>query len=170
MQQMGVPANAQVALGVAQRPVLQNPGGASIGGASQKRGRDVFRRQVKGHNRSHGKAKAHSQAQAQSKAQGQTGITGTTRTAGNTGTKQASTPTNNNNPVATQLLLNPTFTPVGNVVIDPLNMRIAVPVTQVDGEFILTMQVAGAAPQAQPAAKSGTYSYVMSPRPFTNII
>jgi hypothetical protein len=164
MQQMGVPANAQVALGVAQRTVLQNPGGASIGSASQKRGRNALRRQVKGQSRSHGKHPAHGQAQAQGKAQGQSGTTGTTGTAGNSGAKQAGTSTNNNNPVATQLLLKPTFTLVGNAVIDPLNMRIAVPVTQVDGEFILTMQVPGAAPQAQPAAQSGMYSHTYVPR------
>ncbi|KAF2661642.1 hypothetical protein K491DRAFT_647531 [Lophiostoma macrostomum CBS 122681] len=136
MQTMGVQANGQVALAVAQRGVQQNPGGATgqlqgVGAgapapaaaapavAAQRRGRSDFReniaRQVQG-----------------------------------------GTPTTNNNPAATQLLLNPTFTPIqANAVIDPLNMRIAIPVGQIDGEFIITMQNAGAAGSPQPAAAQG---------------
>jgi hypothetical protein len=65
----------------------------------------------------------------------------------NTGTQ-----TNNNNPVATQLLLAPTFTPVqAAAVLDQANMRIAVPVSQVDGEYILVMQMMGASAQAAAA-------------------
>ena len=114
MQAMGVPPTGQVAIAVAQRSVLQNPGGATgnLGGAATQRRRSLFRRQI-----------------------------------------QQGTPTNGNNPVATQLLLAPTFTPVqANAVLDQANMRIAVPVRQVDGEYILTMQVMGAAQAAQPAA------------------
>jgi chemotaxis protein histidine kinase CheA len=114
MQAMGVPPTGQVAIAVAQRSVLQNPGGATgnLGGAATQRRRSLFRRQI-----------------------------------------QQGTPTNGNNPVATQLLLAPTFTPVqANAVLDQANMRIAVPVSQVDGEYILTMQVMGAAQAAQPAA------------------
>ena len=116
MQAMGVPPTGQVAIAVAQRSVLQNPGGATgnLGGAATQRrnlGRSEFRRQI-----------------------------------------QAGTPTNGNNPVATQLLLAPTFTPVqANAVLDQANMRIAVPVRQVDGEYILTMQVMGGVQAAQPA-------------------
>jgi hypothetical protein len=116
MQAMGVPPTGQVAIAVAQRSVLQNPGGATgnLGGAATQRrnlGRSEFRRQI-----------------------------------------QAGTPTNGNNPVATQLLLAPTFTPVqANAVLDQANMRIAVPVRQIDGEYILTMQVMGGAQAAQPA-------------------
>jgi hypothetical protein len=126
MQAMGVQANGQVALAVAQRGVQQNPGGATgqlqdVGApapAAQRRGRALFRRNVA------------------RQVQGQQGGTPTT-----------------NNPVATQLLLNPTFTPIqANAVIDPLNMRIAIPVGQVDGEFIITMQNAGAARQPEAAA------------------
>jgi hypothetical protein len=130
---MGVPPNGQVAIAVAQRGVLQNPGGATgnLGGAAtQRRGlsRGEFRQEV-----------------ARQIQQG--------------------TPTNGNNPVAAQLLLAPTFTPIqANAVLDQSNMRIAVPVRQVDGEYILTMQMMGGAqpaeqaqaPQAaQPAAAEG---------------
>ncbi|KAF2630048.1 hypothetical protein BU25DRAFT_388238 [Macroventuria anomochaeta] len=138
MQAMGVPPTGQVAIAVAQRGVLQNPGGATgqlqgVGAPTQKRGlsRDNFRKEIAARQ-----------------------ITGQTNNQGNTG----GTPTNGNNPVATQLLLSPTFTPIqANAVLDQANMRIAVPVRQVDGEYILVMQMMGAAaqataPQAAPAA------------------
>ncbi|RAR14226.1 hypothetical protein DDE83_002338 [Stemphylium lycopersici] len=123
MQAMGVPPTGQVAIAVAQRGVLQNPGGATgnLGGAAtQRRGlsRDEFRKEVARQ-------------------------------------IQGGTPTNGNNPVAAQLLLAPTFTPIqADAVLDQANMRIAVPVRQVDGEYILTMQVMGGAgaQAAQPAA------------------
>jgi hypothetical protein len=68
-----------------------------------------------------------------------------------TSTAAASTPASSSssdsqasgNPVASQLLLSPTFTPVaGKVVFDPLNCRVAAPVSQLDGEFIITMAMA----------------------------
>jgi hypothetical protein len=135
MQAMGVPPTGQVAIAVAQRGVLQNPGGATgnLGGAATQRrnlGRSEFRRQI-----------------------------------------QAGTPTNGNNPVATQLLLAPTFTPIqANAVLDQANMRIAVPVRQIDGEYILTMQVMGGVqaaqpqPAAQPAAAAGETPTAASPQ------
>ncbi|KAH7401453.1 hypothetical protein BKA66DRAFT_405557 [Pyrenochaeta sp. MPI-SDFR-AT-0127] len=113
MQAAGVPPTSQVAIAVAQRGVLQNPGGATgnLGGAAaQRRGltRGEFRKEVARQ-------------------------------------VQAGTPTNNN-PVATALLLAPTFTPIqADAVLDQTNMRIAIPVRQVDGEYILTMQVMGGA-------------------------
>lgn len=137
MQAAGVPATGQVAIAVAQRGVLQNPGGATgnLGGAAAVQRRGLSRREFR-------KEVARQ--------------------------VQAGTPTNNN-PVATQLLLAPTFTPVqADAVLDQTNMRIAIPVRQVDGEFILTMQVmeggqgqAQAAPEGQrpegqqPAAAEG---------------
>lgn len=139
MQAMGIPPTGQVAIGVAQRSVLQNPGGATgqlqgVGAPTQKRGlsRDNFRKEIAARQ-----------------------ITGNTNNQGNTG----GTPTNGNNPVATQLLLAPTFTPVqAEAVLDQANMRIAVPVRQVDGEYILIMQKMGgaqaAAPQAAPAGEA----------------
>ncbi|KAJ4984528.1 paired amphipathic helix protein sin3a [Stagonosporopsis vannaccii] len=139
MQAMGIPPTGQVAIGVAQRSVLQNPGGATgqlqgVGAPTQKRGlsRDNFRKAIAARQ-----------------------ITGATNNQGNTG----GTPTNGNNPVATQLLLAPTFTPVqAQAVLDQANMRIAVPVRQIDGEYILIMQKMGgaqaAAPQAAPAGEA----------------
>lgn len=119
MQAMGVPPTGQVAIGIAQRSVLQNPGGATaqLQGLGTKRGvsRDNFRREVAARQ--------------------------------NTGTQ-----TSNNNPVAAQLLLAPTFTPIqAAAVLDQANMRIAVPVSQVDGEYILVMQMMGASAQAAAA-------------------
>jgi hypothetical protein len=119
MQAMGVPPTGQVAIGIAQRSVLQNPGGATaqLQGVGTKRGvsRDNFRREIAARQ--------------------------------NTGTQ-----TSNNNPVAAQLLLAPTFTPVqAAAVLDQANMRIAVPVSQVDGEYILVMQMMGASAQAAAA-------------------
>jgi hypothetical protein len=67
------------------------------------------------------------------------------------GTPQAGTPTLNNNPVAAKVLLAPTFTPIqANAVLDQTNMRIAIPVRQVDGEFILTMQKMNGVQAVQP--------------------
>ena len=119
MQAMGVPPTGQVAIGIAQRSVLQNPGGATaqLQGLGTKRGvsRDNFRREIAARQ--------------------------------NTGTQ-----TSNNNPVAAQLLLAPTFTPIqAAAVLDQANMRIAVPVSQVDGEYILVMQMMGASAQAAAA-------------------
>lgn len=124
MQAMGIPPTGQVAVAVAQRGVLQNPGGATgnLGGAAAaRRGitRDEFRREVARQ-------------------------------------VQAGTPTINNNPVATQLLLAPTFTPIqADAVLDQTNLRIAIPVRQVDGEYILTMQRMGDVRPVQPTQGEG---------------
>ncbi|XP_014561802.1 hypothetical protein COCVIDRAFT_86070 [Bipolaris victoriae FI3] len=125
MQSMGVPPTGSVAIAVAQRSVLQNPGGAtgSLGGAATTRrglSRTEFRKEIARQ------------------------VQGTTPT------------TNQPNPVAAQLLLAPTFTPVqADAVLDMSNMRIAIPVRQVDGEYILTMQVMGGAAGAAAAAPAG---------------
>jgi hypothetical protein len=123
---MGVPPTGSVAIAVAQRSVLQNPGGATgnLGGAAtQRRGlsRTEFRKEIARQ------------------------VQGTTPT------------TNQPNPVAAQLLLAPTFVPIqAEAVLDQANMRIAIPVSQIDGEFILTMQVMnGGATAAQPAPAGG---------------
>lgn len=143
---MGVPPNGQVAIAVAQRGVLQNPGGATgqlqgVGAPTQKRGlsRKNFRKEIAARQLNTGTTNTG------------TTNTGTTNTGnqGNTG----GTPTNGNNPVAAQLLLAPTFTPIqANAVLDQANMRIAVPVRQVDGEYILIMQKMGTAGEAAPQA------------------
>jgi hypothetical protein len=145
MQAMGVPANGQVAIAVAQRGVLQNPGGATgnLGGAAAavaRRSRDGFRREIK-------RQVQGGQIQA---AQGQAGQTQAGQA--QVSQPQAGTPTNNQNPVAAALLLAPTFTSIAaNAVLDQTNMRIAIPVRQVDGEFILTMQKMDLVQAIQPA-------------------
>ena len=123
---MGVPPTGQVAIGVAQRGVLQNPGGATgnLGGAA-----------AVGARRSLGRGMLRKAVARQ---------------------VQGGTPTNGNNPVATALLLAPTFTPIqANAVLDQTNMRIAIPVRQVDGEFILTMQKMNGVQAVQPAEGQG---------------
>jgi hypothetical protein len=166
MQAAGVQAGGQVALSVAQRGVLQNPGGATgnLGGAAapvQRRGRSFFRRQVQG-----ATAQQDGVPQDQAGALQQAGIqqagvpqaqAGTTQQAGTQQAgipqAQAETPTIGNNPVASQLLLAPTFTPIqANLVLDSVNMRVAFPVSAVDGEYIITMQPGSARAQAPEAA------------------
>jgi hypothetical protein len=187
---MGVPPTGQVAIAVAQRGVLQNPGGATgnLGGAAagaarRNLGRGEFRkevaRQVQGAQTQAGQAQTgqtiagqaiagQTQAGQTQTGQTQTGQqqtgqqqvgqqqTGQTQTGQQqAGQVQAGTPTNNN-PVASKLLLAPTFTPIAaNAVLDQANMRIAIPVRQVDGEYILTMQKMGGAQQIQPAQGQG---------------
>jgi hypothetical protein len=131
MQDMGIPANGQVALGVAQRSVLQNPGGAT-----QLTRRDDFRRGIAARQIQNGQQNGQQIGQNQIN-QGQ----------------QNGSPTIGNIPAAAQLLLAPTFTAIqAEAVIDQANMRIAIPVRQVDGEFILTMQkMGGGAAAAAPA-------------------
>jgi hypothetical protein len=160
MQTMGVPPTGQVAIGVAQRSVLSNSGGATgnLGGAATQRrhlSRSEFRRQIQAGTPQAGTLQTGTFQAGTPQAgtpQADTPING------NNGQNQAGTPTNGNNPVAAQLLLAPTFTAIqANAVLDQANMRIAVPVPQIDGEFILTMQVMGgvqtAQSQPQPAAQ-----------------
>jgi hypothetical protein len=178
---MGIPANGQVAVAVAQRGVLQNPGGATgnLGGAAAgvaRRGLDGFRkefkRQVLGGQGQAAQVQAAQDQAAQGQAaqgqatqgqvtQGQAGqIQAGQAQAGQAqvgqaqaGQAVAGTPTNNQNPVAAKLLLAPTFTPIAaTAVLDQTNMRVAIPVRQVDGEFILTMQDMGLVAAVQPAA------------------
>jgi hypothetical protein len=188
---MGIPANGQVAVAVAQRGVLQNPGGATgnLGGAAAgvaRRGLDGFRKEFKRQvlggqgqaaqvqaaqdqatqgqaiqgQAAQGQAAQGQAAQGQA-TQGQAGqIQAGQAQAGQAqvgqaqaGQAVAGTPTNNQNPVAAKLLLAPTFTPIAaTAVLDQTNMRVAIPVRQVDGEFILTMQDMGLVAAVQPAA------------------
>jgi hypothetical protein len=181
MQAMGIPANGQVAIAVAQRGVLQNPGGATgnLGGAAAgvaRRGLDGFRKEFKRQVLSGQGQAAQGQATQGQATQGQAtqgqatqGQAGQIQAgqaqagqaqAGQTqvgqaqaGQAVAGTPTNNQNPVAAKLLLAPTFTPIAaTAVLDQTNMRVAIPVRQVDGEFILTMQDMGLVAAVQPAA------------------
>ncbi|QDS73110.1 hypothetical protein FKW77_000897 [Venturia effusa] len=67
--------------------------------------------------------------------------------------------TQTNNPAATALLLSPTFTPIAaNAVLDQMNGRLAIPVSQLDGEYIITIAMVNGAqspPQPQPAGIQG---------------
>ena len=108
---MGVDANGAITLGVAQRSILLNPGGAT--------------------NLQPNKVKRQDQSPTQ------------------------------NNPVATQLLLSPTFTPIAaRAAIDQVNARVAIPVNNINGEFIVTMakatgQTAQGAGQPAPVGETG---------------
>jgi hypothetical protein len=158
---MGIPANGQVAIAVAQRGVLQNPGGATgnLGGAAAgvaRRGLDGFRKEFKRQvlsgqgQATQGQAGQIQAGQAQA-GQAQAGQAQVGQA--QAGQAVAGTPTNNQNPVAAKLLLAPTFTPIAaTAVLDQTNMRVAIPVRQVDGEFILTMQDMGLVAAVQPAA------------------
>jgi hypothetical protein len=58
----------------------------------------------------------------------------------NIGRRQGASATSN--PAATKLLLSPTFTPINaNLVLDQTNSRLAIAVPQIDGEYILTVQL-----------------------------
>ena len=168
---MGVGMNASVSLGVAQRGVLQNPGGATQGGLSpqpQKR-----QKRATTSSKSTRAAASTSTAIAASVTEAAANATGTeadsssasnaeatvsaesapAEAAPSSGppaaadaapTEPASNPQPANippqNPAATQLLLSPTFTPItATTVLDTTNNRIAVPVSQLDGEYILTI-------------------------------
>ncbi|KAH7397502.1 hypothetical protein BKA64DRAFT_623304 [Cadophora sp. MPI-SDFR-AT-0126] len=103
---MGIDANGAITLGVAQRSLLLNPGGAT----------NIQPNKVK---------------------------------------RQDQTPTQNN-PVATQLLLSPTFTPIAaSAAIDQVNARVAIPVNNINGEFIVTMAKA-TGQTTQPAGQTST--------------
>lgn len=61
------------------------------------------------------------------------------------------------NPAATNLLLSPTFVPINqNAVFDAQNNRVAVPVSQIDGEYIITVGMQGATGQTGQTGQTGT--------------
>ncbi|KAE9979388.1 hypothetical protein EG328_000873 [Venturia inaequalis] len=58
---------------------------------------------------------------------------------------------------ASNLLLSPTFTPIAaNAVLDQMNGRLAIPVAQLDGEFIITVAMANGAQGSQQPQAAGT--------------
>ena len=173
---MGVGMNASVSLGVAQRGVLQNPGGATQGGLSpqpqkrQKRATTSSKSTraaastkiststaigteatstVEGVSASNAEATSSSgvsaeSAPAEAAPPESAPSSGSPAAADAAPTEPASNPQPANipppNPAATQLLLSPTFTPItATTVLDTTNNRIAVPVSQLDGEYILTI-------------------------------
>jgi hypothetical protein len=147
MQAMGVPPNGQVAIAVAQRGVLQNPGGAT--GNLNNVGRSLFRKYIARQVQAIQEQQGQQIEQGQQIQQGQQTQQGQQQQGQQN--QQGGTPTTNN-PVAAELLLAPTFTPIqNNAVLDQTNMRIAVPVREIDGEFILTMQKMGGTVALQPA-------------------
>jgi len=74
----------------------------------------------------------------------------------NSGAAQGASNTQLQGAAATQLLLAPTFTPLtGRAVFDVNAGRLAIPVSQLDGEFILTMSKSGAAQGTQPQPQQG---------------
>ncbi|KAK2016759.1 hypothetical protein LZ32DRAFT_644892 [Colletotrichum eremochloae] len=149
----GAQPQSSITLGIAQRPVLQNPGGAT-GGLQAPR----IKRQEAGNNTAG--------AQPPANGAGNTAGNGAGTAAGNApaiappaaGGNPTSPQTGQNPPnagpaipAASQLLLAQTFTPINaQILLDRENARIAVPVNQIDGEFILTMTVAGTPVGAQP--------------------
>ncbi|EKD19097.1 hypothetical protein MBM_02334 [Drepanopeziza brunnea f. sp. 'multigermtubi' MB_m1] len=215
-QQMGVGPNDAVVIGVAQRTVLQNPGGAT-GNLSPQRRRRVRRAASSGKEESQD-AEAPTIVVADStetaanspesmngtsdsyqmvptdggspaSADGTTPMDGASNTGtndtgsspsatsspstgsstnggtnggsnggSNNGGTNGGTNTSPQSPAAAQLLLSPTFTPITSpTTLDPLNGRVMTVVNQIDGEFILTMQLSAgqAASEAGGAASAG---------------
>ena len=131
--QMGANAASNIRLSIAQRGVLINPGGAVAGGSAQKR-------------QDNGSSSSSSTSTTSQTGQ-QTGGSSTTNNNGN-GLNNPNA-LNPNSPVATQLLLAPTFTPIAAMaVLDQMNGRLAIPVNALDGEFIVTVQMADGVPNA----------------------
>jgi hypothetical protein len=112
----GAGANDTIRISVAQRGVLENPGGAQA--------------VVKRENNDSSPSSANNNNNA--------------------------SPTINNAPAATKLLLSPTFTAIAaQATLDQTNSRLAVPVSQLDGEYIITV--------SKVTNNSGTGSIASSP-------
>ncbi|KAK6220889.1 hypothetical protein LQW54_001809 [Pestalotiopsis sp. IQ-011] len=177
-QQMGASANTPISLGVAQRVVLQNPGGSSVQGLARRQKKagassaatfsNTTSRAVEAADAT--SADAAASLTSSDAADGATSSTSSSTntsptTAQNAATQPAQQPataptqTQAQLPAATQLLLSPTFSPISaRAILDTQNSRIAIPVSQIDGEFIVTMGMMGtgtvqvAAPGAPQAA------------------
>ncbi|WQF77358.1 hypothetical protein CDEST_02372 [Colletotrichum destructivum] len=142
----GAAPQSSITLGIAQRPVLQNPGGAT-GGIQAPR---LKQRQ----DANNGTAGGNTAGNGAGTAAGNAPAVGQNPPPQN----GQNPPQNGQNPqigpqipAATQLLLAQTFSPINaQVLLDRENARIAVPVSQIDGEFILTMMVAGTPVGTQP--------------------
>lgn len=133
---MGAGAQSNVRLSVAQRGILINPGGAQ--GTIQQRKRQNGQQDVQASPLPNG-------------GQPNNGATSPPppNNNGQINNGNIGTGTINNNPAATNLLLSPTFTPIqANAILDALEGRLAIPVSQVDGEYIITVSMAGAGGQA----------------------
>jgi hypothetical protein len=149
----GAGPNSTVTLAIAQRVVIPSPGGA-VGNLSPR----PQRRQDAANSTTEVTTPSNSTGTATPDE-----VTNSTSTAA----IAAPTPAASNqasNPAATQLLLAPTFSTISSpTVIDAANGRIAAAVSQVDGEFIITMQmgavgVVGGGASGAGGALSGTQS------------
>lgn len=177
---MGAGPNSTISLGIAQRVVLQNPGGGQAALSPPQPQKPQKRQKAKTSSSSKvakGTAatqsskvsatpsssvepasaettvasspssteSATSESTASSGAEsaassGSSSTSAAATTAQPASGQQPPSNTNGQNPAATQLLLSPTFTPItARTVLDTTNGRIAAPVSQLDGEFILTM-------------------------------
>ncbi|KAK1999547.1 hypothetical protein LX36DRAFT_574034 [Colletotrichum falcatum] len=165
----GASPQSSITLGIAQRPVLQNPGGAT-GGLQPPRIKRQAGNNTDGNTAGNGAGTVAGNAPAIAPpAGGGNAQNGSGNAGGNAppaiapppATPIPPTPPQNGQnppsnpgpaiPAASQLLLAQSFSPVkGQVLLDKENSRIAVPVNQIDGEFILTMAVAGTPVGAQP--------------------
>ncbi|TDZ37497.1 Protein piccolo [Colletotrichum spinosum] len=151
----GASPQSSITLGIAQRPVLQNPGGAT-GGLQAPRVKRQNQNQDVNNGTSNGGPNT-------GNGNGAGAVGGAAPAAGqnpqnggnNNNPPQGQNPQPNQGgptiPAATQLLLAQTFSPINaQVLLDRENARIAVPVNQIDGEFILTMMVGGTPVGTQP--------------------
>ncbi|KAJ2906164.1 uncharacterized protein MKZ38_002879 [Zalerion maritima] len=149
---MGAGPNDSIELGLAQRGVIKNPGGATGNLARRNLKREYFDRR-----------QDNSTATTTAGDAAATGNNSTTTAAAASDAaptdqqpadQQQATQPQAANPAATQLLLEPTFTPItSETLLDRQNMRVAATVNELDGEFIVTMQIAaggGAQQQQQP--------------------
>lgn len=148
-QGMGAGAQTNVRLAVAQRGILTNPGGAqgNIGGLPGQKKRQNTPQASPPLNGQQPPPPQNGQQPPQNGQQPpQNGQQPPQNGQINNG--QGGTGTINNNPAATSLLLSPTFTPIqANAVLDTMQGRLAIPVSQIDGEYIITVAMSGAGGQ-----------------------
>ena len=163
--QMGANANSNIRLSIAQRGVLINPGGATANSGTNlnRKLRDSNSNSTNTNNsggnsggNSDGNSANNSASNSASNSGVKTSLTSTLSSTSplifssqttpfNSDSSMSSTNSgiNGNGPAATQLLLAPTFTPIAaNAVLDQINGRLAIPVSQLDGEYIITVQMA----------------------------
>jgi len=153
----GAQPQSSITLGIAQRPVLQNPGGATGGLQSPRSKRQAGNTTAGGPPPANGSG--NTAGNGAGTAVGNVPAVAPPPAGGNTPPPPTPPQTGQNPPsnagpaipAASQLLLAQTFSPVNaQILLDRENARIAVPISQIDGEFILTMTVAGTPVGAQP--------------------
>ena len=148
--QMGATANSNIRLSIAQRGILINPGGgvATSGTTAKREESGSESNSTSTSNRSSSSSRTSSGSSSSSSSS--TFLSQATSL--NSGSS-----TTNGNPVASQLLLSPTFTPIAaNAVLDTMNGRLAIPVTQLDGDFIITVQMANGVGTTGTTGTTGT--------------